>query len=354
MVKFHNDLEVNMIHLSKETIPMMLDVIDLMNQGKAYEEDLMLVLSHPDYEMEFERYANHEPETRFSKEEFIDFFKNIRNLNPEDIKPRGLKYRHEHLLYIMDNVPHYRKVYDSIKNYTIEDVLKSMEKAHAGLPNHIRLEDFKLIFNIGVGASGGYAYRNFSQYDLKMILDGEDSLSLSSTIAHECHHLGFDKYIQSFQNQLVNNLQEMLLVYLSGEGTAIKYCNNFHGHLTKKLYPDETMDVDTKSYDYYMENFEALMAQLKIDLSQLEDGTPEMVGKMYMEHYFYRDVTLDGHMHENYLSQPVCYFLGADIFGLLHDIYGKEKVFQLMQPGNELLKAINDALVIYGRPELTF
>lgn len=171
-----------MIHLSKSTIPRMLDLMESMQRQAVIDSDLEKLLDHPDYQMELERYGNHFPESRFTREEFIHFFKNIRTLKPEEIPQRQLKLRQESLLAIMDDIPHYREVYNRFKDFSEEDVRTAMKMTNAGLPDGVHLEDIHIVFNIGLGASGGYAYKNYSQYDLKLILEDQTIESMMNTV----------------------------------------------------------------------------------------------------------------------------------------------------------------------------
>lgn len=345
-----------MINLRKDTIPKMLDIMEKHNNNEDIKEVLLSLLEHPDYQMELERYGDHFEDTRFTKDDFVDFFINIRHLKLEDIPSRGLRFRKDALLEIMDNIEHYRALYEQIKHYDNSMVEKALIKTYAGLPEGAKLDDIQIVINIGLGLSGGYVYKNFLQCDLKIIVNDQGADSLLNVIAHECHHMGFNQIASKIDEKVfLKDLDASLLVYLSGEGTAIKYCNNYEGLFTKRLDPTADIDVNPISLKYYLDNFDEIYAQLRSDIQELRSGkikTIEELEKLFMSHYFYFDVEIDGELKENYLAQPVAYTLGADIWGLIHDTYGKEKLFELMQNPSELMSAFNESLKSIGREDL--
>jgi hypothetical protein len=73
---------------------------------------------------------------------------------------------------------------------------------------------------------------------------------------------------------------------------------------------------------------------------------------LFMNHYFYRDVEIDGKLNENYLGQPIAYHFGADVWGIIHDTYGREKVFELLRNPSQFFKYYNEALLKINRKDL--
>lgn len=71
-----------------------------------------------------------------------------------------------------------------------------------------------------------------------------------------------------------------------------------------------------------------------------------------MKNYFSFDVEINGILHEHYLTQPICYFIGADIWGLIHDEFGKEKVFELFDEPKDIFSVYNQSLKNIGRKDL--
>lgn len=345
-----------MIVISKETILPMLDLIDEFNQGKDVAYELTQLLEHEDYQIEIERYNAHQEGIGFTKKDYIDFFMNIKKLSSYEGASKALRYREKDLLHIINNVDYYREVYNRIADFKEDDVRKAIKKSKVGLPDKVKLDDIRIIFSIGLGVSGGWIHKNYSHYDLKVVISEKSQLGLLNTIAHECHHIGLNKYMEHIDfDSFSDNLDAVFFLYFSGEGTAVKYCNNYRGILTKKLYINEESSVNSKSYDYFISNFDVIYKNFREDIYALlthKITCIKEVGELFSNNYFYRDVEINGNLIENYLWQPIAYFLGAEIWGLIHDIYGREKVFELLHNPREFLLHYNEGLSIVGREDL--
>lgn len=122
--------------------------------------------------------------------------------------------------------------------------------------------------------------------------------------------------------------------------------------MTHALYADQPLDVHQPSYDYYMANFEEIFKAFQEDLKRLHvSKNPDELKTLFFTKYFNYDVTIDGVLHENYLSQPLAYHFGADLWGMIHDVFGKEKVFELILNPDQILPAFNEAFVSIGKAE---
>lgn len=205
-----------MLHVHASTIEPMLDLIDRFNAGQDVTKDLSELLDHPDYKIEIERYQNHEAQIGFTKEDFMAVFLNIRNIKACDISSKALRYRLKDLKHVMDYTAHYRFVLNRIKEI---DFSKSIKKAEYGLPDNQDDHPLHIIFSVGLGVSGGWAYKNYIHCDLNVIVDKKTDSGLINTIAHEIHHIG--------HSRLEVNLDMSLLSYffylMSIEGTAVRF-----------------------------------------------------------------------------------------------------------------------------------
>lgn len=325
-----------MFEIRLSTIEPMLNIIERFNNGIEIKDDLSTLLDHEDYKIEIERYNVHQAKIGFSKEEYINFFINIRNIDKDKISSKALKYRVDDLLYIMDNVNHFKRLLKSLENF---DYSEAQKKSEYGLPDNIDLGKVIIIFSIGLGVSGGWAYGNYTHYDLRAVIDKKTEQGLINVIAHECHHVGHSK----IPRMKSISPEAELIYYLSVEGTAVKFCNNFEGIFTSKIYPNEEMSMAQISYNYYKNNFEEIYKQFKNDIRSLA-MRKAVSYDLYIENYSYRDVTVDGKLIENYLSQPLKYQLGADIWGLVYDVFGRKVVGQCLENPELFLGFFNRAL----------
>lgn len=331
-----------MINIRKSTVLPMLDLLEQLEDGIDIRSSLTELLNHEDYKIELERYKEHiKEEMRFDKDEAVDFILNIKDHS--QLKSKALEYRKDDLIHIMKNINHYREVYRGLQHISLRSVEESLNMTRYGLPHGYCPEDIDIIISIGLGSSQGWFYNNSSHYDLKLIIENMSNESFLNTIAHETHHIGCNEYMKDLSEEDIAKCpQGSLFIYLSGEGTAIKFCNNFKGRLTDKLYSEKPMDMDGESYDYYMSNFDSIYEQFREDIRYLKsctgDPNQELI-EIFMKHYF---------NSEQNLLQPLCYSLGADIWGLIHDYYGTKKMFELLKQPSQLIEAFNKALVWKG------
>lgn len=345
-----------LIEISKGTILTMLEIMDRFNAGKDVRADLSRLLEHEDYKIEIERYQNHPAKLGFTKEDFINYFINIRSFDMDSITSKALKYRTKDLLHIIDNLDYYRGIYKQIEKIDDSFILRALEKAKVGLPDDIALNDIKIIFSIGLGVSGGWIYKNYTHYDLGAVLDKKTVQGLMNTIAHECHHIGYNRLFENIdESNFIDHMDILLVLYLSCEGTAIKYCNNYQGKLTGKIYEDQEMSINYTSYDYYLTNFRDIYDTLRDDIKDLRLGMVKKTDEfedLFNKHYLFRDVKIEDKVVENYLGQPIAYHLGADMWGLIHDVYGRQKVFELLKNPIDFFKYYNNALIKINKQDL--
>ena len=97
-----------------------------------------------------------------------------------------------------------------------------------------------------------------------MGFNNEGLETLSSLIAHEVHHLAMWKFVSPFINSLT--LEERYIFSFSGEGLAIKFCNNAKGAISKEI--DKTRPVN-EGLDSFSMNY--LNGQFYEDLKVFED-----------------------------------------------------------------------------------
>lgn len=145
------------------------------------------------------------------------------------------------------------------------------------------------------------------------------------------------------------------MYFLSGEGCAVKYGNNFEGILTKKIYGDQEMTINQKSYQYYISNFNTIYDVFKSDIKRIRSGeikNLDELEKLFMDNYYYRDVVIGGEVHKFYLHNPIAYYFGADIWGLIHDVYGRKMVFELLMNTEYFFEYYNKALIKKNRDDL--
>lgn len=344
------------IKINTSTIRPMLDICERYIAGENVVNDLKELLSHKDYLIELERYNTMGgPRGGFSKEEFIEFFIHLNSIKYEEIKNTRLRLRLESFKYLLQNLEYYKTILPLIESITEEKVRKALEKTKKGLPDSIRFSEVELIFSIGLGPSQGWFHKNYSHYDVIAFFQDFNEEILLSTIAHEYHHVGYNMLSSSIDESSFT-LEEIFYSLFSGEGLAIKYCNNYKGLVTNNIY-DEKANIGLHDYSiqYFKDEFEAFYEKFLLDIQHIRDGkikTQEELVQMFMKYWM---STRSDRVKDNEpddLGQSLNYFLGAEIWGLIHDVYGKDKVYEILMKPALLLGHYNEALKSIGRSNL--
>jgi len=332
----------------------MLEICYSHKQGKLKKEDLEEMLNHKDYRIELERYNNAAgPNGKFSKDEYIEYFTNFFSLEESDIKSRMLKARYSKLKYFFNNLKAYEEKLVSLMKITEKDIIQALEYTHRGLPEDIRFEELNLIFSIGLGASGGWFYENYAHFDIVKFLDEIDSIP--TVIAHECHHIGLNKMFSDIDINKIKP-EEFLYLFLSGEGLAVKYCNNGEGILTKKIYNQEpNIGLDKYTWDYLTDDFSNMFRNFKLQVEKIRKEEIKDLNDLnqYIAEYWMNLHTEEQDKNEvPKLKHSRNYFFGNELWGLIHDVYGREKVFDTLKNLSQFPIVYNSALEKIGRSDL--
>lgn len=334
------------INVRKSTIIPMINIVKNKKKGINIEKDLSLLLDHPDYQIEFQRYQKDGVDRSFTKEEFMNFFCNIDSIKKTDISNMRLRQRYDSLKELFGNTEKYEKRYETVINLTSDYIKDAHNITFNGLPEMYHITDLEVVISIGLGQSGGWFYNGHSHYDLMQFFeDGVDDV-LKHTIAHESHHLGFERLFNDIDTSNYS-YNDLFLLYLSGEGLAVKYCNNGEGKLTKRIYDNNVnCGVNEVDWSYMMEEFDYSFNRLKTFYNR-ENLTKESFENEIVNYWF--------KLEEDKLPkmQSRNYYMGAEIWGLIHDTYGMEKTFEIMRDMTTFRHYFNQALIKIGKQELS-
>lgn len=313
------------------TILKMFEIINRKKMGIDVGYELIELLNHNDYKVQFDFYKNHPSGIAFTIEDFVQMFNNIENdVLSKDVSI-ALKHRRKYLESVFRNIEFYMEKYKTIQSITENDLNIAVSKTNLGLIKPINLQRVEFILAIGVGVTGGFNMGDINFLDYIQVIGSRSKQGILNTISHELHHKGFKEQFQIEYNE--HRLVDNFIHFFAGEGLAIKFGNNFEGMMTSKLFNCEHTYIK-ESYNYYLENYQNILTNFKSDLFRIFSGeysSLEMIENLFDEHYYFRDLEIDGILHKLYLKNPIAYYLGADIWGLIYDRVDISEFFELLQ-----------------------
>ncbi|MHA1303665.1 MAG: DUF5700 domain-containing putative Zn-dependent protease [Candidatus Heimdallarchaeaceae archaeon] len=339
------------IEFSVETIPLMFKLLDKLKNNELKKKELLDLLSHPDYQVEFKRYKG-----RISKEEFIDFFLNYFKLEVDKITNPDLRIQYDFIRMYYEDPDKYKTYYTRLKNLSFDLIEKEYRRALKGLPSSVNINNIKMAITISIGRSGAWAYNNNIHFDLLKLVSVTTFEGFVANIAHEIHHVGFNQYCENIDFKNID-LESLFYFCFASEGLAVKYCNNASGILSKSIYSDEqeNIGIDAESWHYLKEDFADTYQNFKTHISMIRSKAiidqQELlqIVKDYWMNFHKKD---QAETEVPKLRFCRLYSMGNEIWGLLHDTYGKERTFEILKNLHQFPEAYNEALKKIGRVDL--
>lgn len=335
------------------SISNMLELCKKLRHGEVEKKDIEIIIEHEDYKFEFERYKG-----RVSKDEYVDYLLHLNDLEEEDITNNDLKIHHTYYKDLMNNLDLYINNLNELKRIlTLKLFEEQVSIALMGLPDDMILPDINFIFTIGIGQSFGYVYQNGTHFDFLQLVKDKSIEDFCSTIAHEVHHVGLNTIHEQINLEAIS-IESLFYLYFSGEGLAVKYCNNAEGVLSKSLYNGtKNIGLDEFTWKYLNNDFYNTMAQFKKTISDIRNNnikSAKELGK-HMSEYWMNPYTDEQDKNEiPKLKHFRLYSFGNDIWGLIHDCFGKSAVFNTLRNPEKFPIIFNECLDKIGYKQLKF
>jgi len=313
------------------TIPLMITFLQDLKEGKASTDQLADLFHHPDYLFEFSRYGVPVDDT------IIEYFFRLNRMNEANIpelsseRKNMLKDKHQLWLRAYENPQKYRVLYDDIMGFATEENIQAViKRCKNGLPNGVDLGDVNIISTMSIGMSFGYVFDNALHFDMMQLNDIADLLPL---IAHETHHLAMWRFVSTFIDELT--LEERYIFSFSGEGLAIKFCNNAQGRFSKAIDSGAPVNegLDAFSMDYLNSRFDQDWVIFEQTLADIHTGkmTKDDVFEQ-LNAYWWNPYTEEQSKGDRpLLKQSKMYTFGNDLYGSIYDAFGKEALFDCIR-----------------------
>lgn len=333
------------ITLRYDTVQPMMHHLRLLKQGKPDEKALDVLLDHPDYHVEFTRYG-----ANVTKDVYREYMVRFPELSEDEIDNMHLKAHHRCYLDAFENVDHYEASL-SMLNIDQQTLDEQAAIAKAGLPDDLALAEVHVVFTLGIGASFGYVHQHHVHVDFLQLVKEKTPEELSASLAHEVHHVGFNKLLSKMDMQTLP-LESLFYLYFSGEGLAVKYCNNAEGVLSKPIYDGPVnVGLDAWTWDYLRDDFDEAMRRVKTTVKAIRDGCYTKEDLHHDLQTYWMNPRTDNQANSDIpaLKQLRLYSVGNDIWGIIHDVFGKEKVYDTLQNLAHFAATFNAALEHIGK-----
>jgi hypothetical protein len=329
------------IHFS--SIKNMLELCKKISAGQVERKDIENILNHEDYKFEFSRYKG-----RVSEGEYTDYLLQLGNLTEDDITNMDLKAHHIYYKDLLNNLNFYTEKLNELERLLTPGLFEEQVSiALKGLPDDYILPDINFIFTIGIGQSFGYAYQNGTHFDFLQLVKDKSISDFCSTIAHEVHHVGVNEIHEQIDINTIS-LEALFYLYFSGEGLAVKYCNNAEGVLSKSIYGGvKNKGLDTFTWEYLNDDFYNTMTHFRKDISDIRNNNIKSVDELdkLMSEYWMNPYTEDQDKNEvPKLKHFRLYSFGNDIWGIIHDCFGKGAVFEILKNPENFPAIFNKSL----------
>lgn len=335
--------------IRSSSIKDMLKVCEKLKEADIKRSDIENVLNHEDYKFEFQRYKN-----RISENEFIDYFLNIPELTEADLKNEDLKNHHRYYKDLIDRLSFYTEKLSELNEFTPDLFREQISISLRGLPDDFMLPDLNFIFTIGIGQSFGYVYNNGMHFDFLQLIEDNSIHDFCATISHEIHHVGMNAIHETINLNAVS-LESLFYLYFSGEGLAVKYCNNAEGVLSKSIYDGpKNIGLDSFTWSYLNNDFYNTMAHFQETIYNIRNkriNSIEELERDFSEYWMNPYIEGQSRNEVPELKHSRLYSFGNEIWGIIHDCFGKNTVFDTIKNIDRFPNVFNNALEKLGHEE---
>ncbi|MCI9141032.1 MAG: hypothetical protein HFH87_00225 [Lachnospiraceae bacterium] len=317
------------MELRISSIPIMLEYLSETGAEPANRAVLQKIFDHEDYQFEARRYG------LSSVEPLISYFSHLKNVEGKDIpdlsKERKSALRDKHNLWLdcASNPQKYYTRYEKVKHILCENNIQNLQhKLSAAFPDGAAINDSSIIVTLSFGPSFGYVYENALHLDLFGIEDICTIEELPYIILHEMHHLQVQKLTGSYHSFTRKfSLLDNYIFRFSGEGLAIKFCNNAEGVISRRIDSHLNANIGIPAMAILNNHFEEHFNLFNDTIKRIKQNsiTASEIEEQFRSYWWnpqlYKDET-------TFLTQTPIYSFGNEIFGCIFDAFGMEILFE--------------------------
>ena len=322
----------------------MLEYVSKLNTEPADTVALNELFNHEDYRFEMRRYGVS------SAEPLISYFSCLNTIEKADIpdlcedRKNALREKHHLWQDCMANPQKYSSRYETVKHILREESMQDLQhRLSAAFPNGVAIQDAGVVSTLSFGPSFGYVYENALHLDLFGIEDICTIEELPYVILHEMHHLQIQKLIgnyQSFTKQF--SLLEEYIFRFTGEGLAIKFCNNAEGVISKRIDDRLNANIGISAMPILNKHFEEHFHLFNDTIQRIHQKT---ITASELDEQF-NSYWWNPHLYQNeiaFLPQTPIYSFGNELFGCIFDAFGMDVMFECFYHPVKVIEYFNKA-----------
>lgn len=300
------------------------------------------IFEHQDYQFEVKRYGLH------SVENLVSYFSRLKSIQAEDIpdlsddRKNALRDKHNLWLDCASNPQKYYNRYEKLKHILCEENIQNLQrKLSAAFPNDIAINDASIVSTLSFGPSFGYVYENALHLDLFGIEDICTIEELPYIILHEMHHLQIQKLIGSYNSFTKDfSLLDDYIFRFTGEGLAIKFCNNAEGIVSKRIDNHLNANIGIPAISVLNNHFEEHFNLFKDTIKRIKQKsvTASEIDEQFRSYWW------NPYLYKNevaFLDQTAIYSFGNEIFGTIFDAFGTEILFECFYNPTKAIEYFN-------------
>lgn len=330
--------------LRMSSIPIMLEYLSKLNTEPVNMVLSRKIFDHEDYQFEIRRYG------LSSVEPLVSYFSHLKSVNVKDIpdlseeRKSALRDKHKLWLECVSDPQKYYNRYERVKHILCDENIQNLQhKLSSAFPGGIYVNDSDIVSTLSFGPSFGYVYENTLHLDLFGIEDVCTMKELPYIILHEMHHLQIQKLMGSYSLFTENfGLLEDYIFRFTGEGMAVKFCNNAEGVVSRRM--DRHLDANigipamsilNRHFKEHLELFNNTIKKIKIK-SITAAKIDEQFRTYWWNPFLYKDETA-------FLPQTPIYSFGNEIFGCIFDKFGLHVLFECFYHPVKVIDYFNKA-----------
>lgn len=324
------------------SIPIMLEYLSNLNIGSENMVLLKSIFEHKDYQFEIRRYS------LLSTEILVSYFSRLKSIKVEDIpdltdeRKNALRDKHNLWLDCISNPQKYYDRYEKIKQILCEENIQILRhKFSAAFPNEVDINDMGIISTLSFGPSFGYAYENALHFDLFGIENICTIEELPYIILHEMHHLQIQKLIGDYHSFTKKfSLLDDYIFKFTGEGLAIKFCNNAEGVVSKRIDTHANANIGVPTISILNNHFEEHFDLFNKTIKRIQQGiiTADEIYEQFRNYWW------NPYLYKNeieFLPQTPIYSFGNELFGCIFDTFGIEILFEFFYNPTKTIEYFN-------------